>query len=97
MGHSLRGGGLIAPAIRDADQRSLEEVMAAMRDLVRRARSGGVRGSELTDPTLTVASLGERGAESVLPIINPPQVAMVGFGRMVRGPGWWTARSARAR
>ena len=83
---ALRGGGLIAPAIRDADQRSLDDLMAAMRDLVRRARSGGVRGSELTDPTLTVTSLGERGAESVLPIINPPQVAMVGFGRIVTRP-----------
>jgi pyruvate dehydrogenase E2 component (dihydrolipoamide acetyltransferase) len=83
---SLRGGGLIAPAIRDADKRSLDELMAAMRDLVRRARSGGVRSSELTDPTLTVTSLGERGAESVLPIINPPQVAMVGFGRIVTRP-----------
>ena len=83
---SLRGGGLIAPAIRDADQRSLDELMAAMRDVVRRARSGGVRSSELTDPTITVTSLGERGAESVLPIINPPQVAMVGFGRIVTRP-----------
>jgi len=83
---SLRGGGLIAPAIRDADQLSLDELMAAMRDLVRRARSGGVRSSELTDPTLTITSLGERGAESVLPIINPPQVAMVGFGRIVTRP-----------
>jgi pyruvate dehydrogenase E2 component (dihydrolipoamide acetyltransferase) len=83
---SLRGGGLIAPAIRDADQRSLDELMVAMRDVVRRARSGGVRSSELTDPTLTVTSLGERGAESVLPIINPPQVAMVGFGRIVTRP-----------
>ncbi len=83
---SLRGGGLIAPAIRDADKRSLDELMAAMRDGVRRARSGGVRASELTDPTLTVTSLGERGAESVLPIINPPQVAMVGFGRIVTRP-----------
>ncbi len=83
---SLRGGGLIAPAIRDADQRSLDELMAAMRDVVRRARSGGVRSSELSDPTITITSLGERGAESVLPIINPPQVAMVGFGRIVTRP-----------
>ena len=83
---ALRGGGLIAPAIRDADRRSLDELMAAMRDLVRRARGGGLRGSELTDPTITVTSLGERGAESVLPIIYPPQVAMVGFGRIVTRP-----------
>lgn len=83
---ALRGGGLVAPAIRDADRRTLEELMAAMRDLVQRARGSGLRGSELTDPTITVTSLGERGAESVLPIIHPPQVAMLGIGRVVTRP-----------
>lgn len=83
---ALRGGGLIAPAIRDADRRSLDEIMAAMRDLVLRARSSGLRSSELSDPTFTVTSLGERGAETVLPIIYPPQVAMLGIGRIVTRP-----------
>lgn len=83
---ALRGGGLVAPAIRDADRRSLDEVMAAMRDLVQRARSSGLRSSELSDPTITVTSLGDRGAESVLPIIYPPQVAMIGIGRIVTRP-----------
>jgi pyruvate dehydrogenase E2 component (dihydrolipoyllysine-residue acetyltransferase) len=83
---ALRGGGLVAPAIRDADRRSLDEVMAAMRDLVLRARSSGLKSSELTDPTVTITSLGERGAESVLPIIMPPQVAMIGFGRIAPRP-----------
>jgi pyruvate dehydrogenase E2 component (dihydrolipoamide acetyltransferase) len=57
--------------------------MLALRDLVQRARAGGLRSSELTDPTITVTSLGERGAESVLGVIYPPQVAIVGFGRVV--------------
>jgi pyruvate dehydrogenase E2 component (dihydrolipoamide acetyltransferase) len=83
---ALRGGGLVAPAIRDADRRSLDEVMAAMRDLVLRARGSGLRGSELTDPTITVTSLGDRGAEAVWPIIYPPQVAMIGIGRIVIRP-----------
>ena len=83
---ALRGGGLVAPAIRDVDQRSLEELMAAMRDLVQRARSYGLRSSELSDPTVTITSLGDRGAESVLPIIYPPQVAMIGVGRIVTRP-----------
>jgi pyruvate dehydrogenase E2 component (dihydrolipoamide acetyltransferase) len=83
---ALRGGGLVAPAIRDADKRSLDELMAAMRDLVQRARSSGLRSSELSDPTITVTSLGDRGAESVLPIIYPPQVAMIGIGRVVTRP-----------
>jgi pyruvate dehydrogenase E2 component (dihydrolipoamide acetyltransferase) len=60
--------------------------MAALRDVVGRARGGGLRGSELTDATVTVTSLGERGAESVLPIITPPQVATIGFGRIVERP-----------
>ena len=83
---ALRGGGLVAPAIRDADKRSLDELMAAMRDLVQRARSFGLRSSELSDPTVTVTSLGDRGAETVLPIIYPPQVAMIGIGRIVTRP-----------
>jgi pyruvate dehydrogenase E2 component (dihydrolipoamide acetyltransferase) len=83
---SLRGSGLIAPAIHDADQRSLIELMAALRDLVQRARSGGLRSSELTDPTITVTNLGERGAETVIGVISPPQVAIVGFGRIVERP-----------
>jgi pyruvate dehydrogenase E2 component (dihydrolipoamide acetyltransferase) len=83
---ALRGGGLVAPAIRDADIRSLDELMAALRDLVQRARSFGLRGSELSDPTVTVTSLGDRGAETVLPIIYPPQVAMIGIGRIVTRP-----------
>ncbi len=83
---SLRGGGLIAPAIRDADRKSLVETMEAMRDLVGRARSGGLRSSELTSPTVTVTSMGERGAETVTGVIYPPQVAIVGFGRIAQRP-----------
>lgn len=83
---ALRGGGLVAPAIRDADQRVLDDIMAAMRDLVARARSSGLRSSELSEPTITVTSLGDRGAETVLPIIHPPQVAMLGVGRIVTRP-----------
>ena len=83
---ALRGGGLVAPAIHDADRKSLPELMLALRDLVQRARAGGLRSSELTDPTITVTSLGERGAESVLGVIYPPQVAIVGFGRIVERP-----------
>jgi pyruvate dehydrogenase E2 component (dihydrolipoamide acetyltransferase) len=83
---ALRGGGLVAPAIHDADRKSLPELMTALRDLVQRARAGGLRSSELTDPTVTVTSLGDRGAESVLGVIYPPQVAILGFGRVVTRP-----------
>ncbi|MGZ5906298.1 MAG: dihydrolipoamide acetyltransferase family protein [Reyranella sp.] len=77
---SLRGGGLMAPAIRDADHLTLDQAMAALRDLVTRARTARIRGSEMMDPTVTVTSLGERGADSVLGVIYPPQLAIVGFG-----------------
>ena len=83
---ALRGGGLVAPAIHHADQKSLPELMTALRDLVQRARAGGLRSSELTDPTITVSSLGDRGAESVWGVIYPPQVAIVGFGRVLSKP-----------
>jgi len=83
---SLRGGGLIAPAILDADKKSLAQLMAAMRDLVERARRGNLRSSELTSSTITVTSVGDRGAETVTGIIYPPQVAIVGFGRIVTRP-----------
>jgi pyruvate dehydrogenase E2 component (dihydrolipoamide acetyltransferase) len=83
---ALRGGGLVAPAVHHADRLPLPALMAALRDLVQRARSGGLRSSELTDPTVTVTSLGERGAERVLGVIYPPQVAIVGFGRVALRP-----------
>jgi pyruvate dehydrogenase E2 component (dihydrolipoamide acetyltransferase) len=83
---SLRGGGLVAPAIRSADTLPLPELMAAMRDLVQRARTGGLRSSELASPTVTVTSLGDRGAESVTGVIYPPQVAIIGFGTVLTRP-----------
>ncbi len=77
---ALRGGGLIAPAIRDADALSLAALMAAMRDLVARARSGRLRNSELTTGTITVSNMGEGGVDTLFGVIYPPQVALVGFG-----------------
>lgn len=86
---NLRGGGLVVPALHDADRASLPALMATLRDVVQRARSGGLRSSELADSTITVTSLGERGADSVLGVIYPPQLAVVGFGRIAPRP-WIT-------
>jgi pyruvate dehydrogenase E2 component (dihydrolipoamide acetyltransferase) len=83
---ALRGGGLMAPAVHDANRRSLAELMALVRDLVQRARTGGLRGSEMTDATSTVTSLGDQGVTSVFGIIYPPQVAIVGFGKITERP-----------
>ena len=83
---SLRGGGLIAPALHDADQKSLDEIMAGVRDLVGRARAGRLRSSEMSDPTITVTNLGERAVDLVHGVIYPPQVALVGFGAVRERP-----------
>jgi len=83
---SIRGGGLAAPALHDADHLSLDELMSRMRDLIQRTRAGRIRGSEMSDPTITVSSLGERGVEVLYGIIYPPQVAIVGIGKAVMRP-----------
>ena len=83
---SLRQGGLVAPALLGTDKQNLDELMKNFRDLVKRARAGSLRSSELSEPTITITSLGERGAESVFGIIYPPQVAIVGFGRPIECP-----------
>ena len=83
---AIRGGGLASPALHDADQLSLDELMSRMRDLVQRTRAGRIRSSEMSDSTITVSSLGERGVEALYGIIYPPQVAIVGFGKVVSRP-----------
>ncbi|HEY5184767.1 MAG TPA: 2-oxo acid dehydrogenase subunit E2 [Actinomycetes bacterium] len=83
---ALRGGGLVAPAIHDADTLPMDDLMAALKDLVARARAGRLRGSEMSDPTITVTNLGDQGVELVHGVIYPPQVALVGFGRVVERP-----------
>lgn len=83
---SLRQGGLIAPALLDTDKQSLDELMKNFRDLVQRARAGRSRSSELSEATITITNLGEQGVEEVFGIIYPPQVALVGFGKVVERP-----------
>ncbi len=83
---SIRQGGLIAPAIHDVERKSLGEIMVSLSDLVKRVRAGVLRSSEIADATITVTSLGDQGVESVLGIIYPPQVALVGFGKIVERP-----------
>jgi pyruvate dehydrogenase E2 component (dihydrolipoamide acetyltransferase) len=83
---ALRQGGLVAPAIQDTNRLTLGELMNKLRDLVNRTRAGSLRSSELSDPTITVTSLGEQGVESVYGVIYPPQVAMIGIGKIVERP-----------
>lgn len=86
MAIAMRQGGLIAPALLHADRQNLDDLMKNLRGLVDRTRTGGLRGSELTDATITVTSLGDQGVESLFGIIVPPQVAIVGFGTIVERP-----------
>ena len=86
VGIALRGGGLVAPAIHDAGERSVDDMMRALSDLVQRARGGSLRSSELTDATVTVTNLGDQGVETVYGVIYPPQVALVGLGKVVQRP-----------
>jgi pyruvate dehydrogenase E2 component (dihydrolipoamide acetyltransferase) len=86
MAVSLRAGGLIAPALLKADERSVDELMSNFRDLVQRTRAGKLLGSELTGGTVTITNLGELGADSVYGIIYPHQVALIGFGRITEQP-----------
>jgi pyruvate dehydrogenase E2 component (dihydrolipoamide acetyltransferase) len=83
---SLRTGGLVTPAIHDTDLKTLDELSGGLRDVVLRARSGGLRSSELSDATLTVTNLGDLGVDKVFGVIYPPQVALVGFGAIMSRP-----------
>ena len=83
---SLRGGGVIAPAIHDTAALGVDELMVALRDLVTRARAGRLRSSEMSDPTITVTNLGDLGVDQVFGVIYPPQVALVGFGKVAERP-----------
>ncbi len=94
----IRGGGLVAAALLDAEDQPLDALMASMRDLVTRVRAGRFKARELSDATITLTSLGERGVDQLYGVIYPPQVAIVGVGTQRMQPvvheGQVTARLA---
>jgi pyruvate dehydrogenase E2 component (dihydrolipoamide acetyltransferase) len=92
----LRGGGLVAPALHDADKADLTTLMTRLQDLVTRARAGSLKSSEIADPTITVTNLGDQGVEAAFGIIYPPQVALVGLGRIALRP-WIVSGQVEAR
>jgi pyruvate dehydrogenase E2 component (dihydrolipoamide acetyltransferase) len=83
---TLRQGGLVAPALHDVADKPLTQVMSELASLVERARNGSLRSSELSDASVTVTQLGDQGVDSVLGVIYPPQVALIGFGRICERP-----------
>jgi pyruvate dehydrogenase E2 component (dihydrolipoamide acetyltransferase) len=83
---ALRKEGLITPAILNAHELNLDGTMKSLSNLIERTRSGKLRNSEITEQTITITNLGDLGAESVFGVIYPPQVALVGFGRIMNAP-----------
>lgn len=83
---SLRGGGILAPTITDADNEPLPAIMSRLRGVVERARSTRLRSSDTAPASITVTNLGELGVDSVIGVIPPPQVAIVGFGAVAEKP-----------
>jgi len=86
VGISLRKGGLIAPAILNAQDQELPTLMSSIKDLVARTRTLQLRSSEMSEATITVTALGAQGVETVYGVIYPPQVALVGFGTVQERP-----------
>jgi pyruvate dehydrogenase E2 component (dihydrolipoamide acetyltransferase) len=74
--------GLIVPVVREADQKSILEIHRALRDLVGRARSDQLVVDEVTGGTFTVTNLGMYRVDAFTPIINPPEVAILGVGQI---------------
>ncbi|KAB2940199.1 MAG: 2-oxo acid dehydrogenase subunit E2 [Hyphomicrobium sp.] len=83
---AMRGGGLIAPAILEVETLAMDDLMEKLRDLITRVRSGRLRSSELSQGTVTFSNLGEETADTVLPLIYPPQVAIIGCGQIAERP-----------
>jgi pyruvate dehydrogenase E2 component (dihydrolipoamide acetyltransferase) len=78
--------GLIVPVVRHADQKDLGQIARESRELAERARSGRLQLSDLSDGTFTLTNLGTTGIDLFTPIINPPQVAILGVGMIQRRP-----------
>lgn len=78
--------GLIAPALLGCEQRDVDDMASALRDLVARARAGRLRQSEWTDATFTLSNLGMFAIDSFTAIIVPPQVAILATARTAERP-----------
>lgn len=83
---SLRQGGLIAPALFDCAHKPLAQLMRELADLVQRTRAGSLKSSEMSDASVTITNLGDQGCDTVFGVIYPPQVALIGFGRIKERP-----------
>lgn len=78
----LRNKGLVAPAIHDADKLNAFEMMDKLKSVVERSKLGGLKQSELQDATTTLSNIGDRGCDQIFGVIFPPQVAIIGVGKI---------------
>lgn len=83
---SLKQSGVIVPALLNTENKNLREFNRALLDLIARARNGKLKNRELTEGTFTISNLGDLGSEEVFGIIFPPQVALLGIGRLQKKP-----------
>ena len=80
--------GLVVPVIRDADKLSVAEIALAMGDLAKKARDGKLKPSDMQGATFSISSLGGIGGTSFTPIVNAPEVAILGVSRTKIQPEW---------
>jgi len=78
--------GLVVPVIHNADKKALEEIDVAIKELTEKARQGKLTKEDLTGGTFTITNLGMYGVEFFIPIINPPEAAILAVGRVVEKP-----------
>jgi pyruvate dehydrogenase E2 component (dihydrolipoamide acetyltransferase) len=78
--------GLLTPVIRDADRLGLRDLVARSRELIALAREGRLASDRMRGGTFTVTNLGAYGIDAFTPIINPPQCAILGLGRIRTEP-----------
>jgi pyruvate dehydrogenase E2 component (dihydrolipoamide acetyltransferase) len=78
--------GLVVPVVHNADRRTLKEIGEKVRDLIDKAKRGELTKEDLTGGTFTVTNLGMFEVDVFIPIINPPEAAILGVGRIVEKP-----------
>jgi len=78
--------GLVVPVIHSADKKALSDIASTLKDLVEKAREGKLTKEDLTGGTFTITNLGMYGVDFFIPIINPPETAILGVGRLVDKP-----------
>ncbi|MGI6097492.1 MAG: dihydrolipoamide acetyltransferase family protein [Dethiobacteria bacterium] len=78
--------GLVVPVIKNADRLPLADIASLTKELIEKARAGRLKPDELQGGTFTLTNLGMYGIENFTPIINPPEVAILGVGQILKVP-----------